>query len=224
MTTKASARQATPPSRNARGVEPPLVAATPETLSSIAMPGASTDMEIAMASGSRSVPRASLSAVATLGPELIWAMGGVPFTAAGGAAGHMATSGSGAVTCRGAVSRHRCGLLGHQDCLVVQDVVEGKRYAVALVQPCQEGLVDRMVTVGGHRVEVGKLGVEQVRVPAGAGPGDVGAQPALGHQADLPRPGRHHRAQLGLVLRAERAGEAEQNDVLEGHLFVLSRT
>ena len=63
-----------PPSRNAKGVEPPLVAATPETLSSIAMPGASTETEIAMASGSRSVPRASASARATLGPELIWAM------------------------------------------------------------------------------------------------------------------------------------------------------
>src|SRR6202035_5433635 len=192
MTTKASARQAMPPSRNARGVEPPLVAATPETLSSIAMPGASTDTEIAMASGSRSVPRASASVRATLGPELIWAMGGVPFS--------------------------RIGLLlGHEDGLFVKDVVEGKRDAVALVEPREEGLVHRMVAVGGHRVEVGKFGIEQVRVPAGAGTGDVGAKPALGHQADLPRPGRHHGAQLGLVLGTERAGEAEQDDVLEGH-------
>src|ERR1700679_4026697 len=75
MTTKASARQAMPPSRNAKGVEPPLVAATPDTLSSIAMPGASTETEIAIASGSRRVPRASASSRATLGPELIWAMG-----------------------------------------------------------------------------------------------------------------------------------------------------
>src|SRR5580692_12410640 len=135
MTTKASARQAMPPSRNARGVEPPLVAATPETLSSIAMPGASTDTEIAMASGNRRVPRASASARATLGPELIWAMGG----------------------------SLSCVLLGHEDGLVVQDVVEGKRDAVALVQPRQEGLVHGMVAVGGHRGEIGEFGVEQVR-------------------------------------------------------------
>src|SRR5580692_6025672 len=170
MTTKASARQAMPPSRNASGVEPPLVAATPETLSSIAMPGASTDTEIAMASGSRSEPRASASAGATAAEELISAM------------------------------KAFLSLLGHQDGLVVQDVVEGERHAVALVQPRQEGLVHWMVAVGGHGVEVGEFGVEQVRVPAGAGPGDVGAKPDLGHQADLPRPGRHHGAQLGLVL------------------------
>src|ERR1700684_4623158 len=191
MTTKASARQAMPPSRNAKGVEPPLVAATPDTLSSIAMPGASTETEIAIAAGSRRVPRASASSRATLGPELIWAMGRF-------------------LTVRV--------LLGHEDGLVVQDVVEGKRDAVTLVQPRQEGLMDGVVSVGGHRVEVGEFGIEKVRVPAGAGPGDVGAQPALGHQADLPRPGRHHRAQPGLVLDAERAGEAEQDDVLEGHL------
>src|SRR5450755_709995 len=59
MTTNASARQATPPSRNASGVEPPLTAATPDTLRSIAIPGASTDTEIAMASQSRSEPCAS---------------------------------------------------------------------------------------------------------------------------------------------------------------------
>src|ERR1700679_3373060 len=75
MTTKASARQAMPPSRNARGVEPPLVAATPETLSSIAMPGASTDTAIAMASGGRRVPRASWLPVATPDSERVWAMG-----------------------------------------------------------------------------------------------------------------------------------------------------
>src|ERR1700722_3437947 len=190
MTTKASARQAMPPSRNANGVEPPLVAATPETLSSIAMPGASTETEIAIASGSRRGPRASASSRATLGPELIWAMG------------------------RFLIVRV---LLGHEDGLVVQDVVEGKRDAVALVQPRQEGLVHGMIAVGGHRVEIGEFGVEQVRVPAGAGPGDVGAQPALGHQADLPRPRRHHRAELVLVRGTERGGKAEQDDVLEGH-------
>src|ERR1700728_1542651 len=217
MTTKASARQAMPPSRNARGVEPPLVAATPETLSSIAMPGASTDTEIAMASGSRRVPRASWLPVATPDSERVWAMGRVPFTAAGVwgrpygrfwvGRGHLPLGNQ-------AVSGV---LLGHQDGLVIQDVVEGKRDAVARVEPGQEGLVHWMVAVGGHRVEIGEFGVEQLRVPAGAGPGDVGAQPALGHQADLPRPGRHHRAPLGLVLGAERAGKAEQDDVLEGH-------
>src|ERR1700749_4717648 len=74
-----------------------------------------------------------------------------------------------------------------------------------------------MIAVGGHRVEVGEFGIEQVRVPAGAGPGDVGAKPALGHEADLKRPRPDHGAQLGLVLGTERAGEAEQDDVLEGH-------
>jgi hypothetical protein len=59
MTTNASARQAMPPSRNASGVEPPLTAATPVTLSSIAMPGAITETEIAMASHRRSVPWAT---------------------------------------------------------------------------------------------------------------------------------------------------------------------
>src|SRR5580700_6744532 len=147
MTTKASARQAMPPSRNANGVEPPLVAATPETLSSIAMPGASTDTEIAMASGSRRVPRASSLPVATPNSERVSAMGG----------------------------SLSCVLLGHEDGLVVQDVVEGKRDAIPLVQPRQERLVHGMVAVGGHRVEVGELGIEQVRVPAGAGPGDVSA-------------------------------------------------
>src|ERR1700729_3054936 len=121
MTTKASARQAMPPSRNARGVEPPLVAATPETLSSIAMPGASTDTEIAMASGSRSVPRASWLPVATPDSERVWAMGRVPFTAAGVWAGRPAGYGSGAVTCRKATSDIG-ELLGHEDGLVVQDV------------------------------------------------------------------------------------------------------
>src|ERR1700691_3122268 len=196
MTTKASARQAMPPSRNARGVEPPLVAATPETLSSIAMPGASTDTEIAMASGSRRVPRASWLPVATPDSERVWAMG-VPL------------------------------LIGHEDSLVIQDVVESKRDAVARVEPGQEGLVHWMVAVGGHRVEIGEFGVEQVRVSAGAGPGDVGAQPALGHQADLPRPGRQHRAQLGLVVGTEGGGKAEQDDVLKGHRsssVELSRT
>src|SRR5579875_1076240 len=59
MTTNASARHPMPPSRNASGVEPPLTAATPDTLSSMAMPGASTETEIAMASGRRSAPWAS---------------------------------------------------------------------------------------------------------------------------------------------------------------------
>ena len=59
MTTNASARQATPPSRNASGVEPPATAETPLTLSSIAMPGAITDTEIAIASHRRSEPCAS---------------------------------------------------------------------------------------------------------------------------------------------------------------------
>src|SRR6185312_16827376 len=121
MTTKASARQATPPSRNARGVEPPLVAATPETLSSIAMPGASTDMEIAMASGSRSVPRASLSAVATLGPELIWAMEVFLSLRPAALPAVLPVLSRALIPCRRAVSRHRGVLLGHQECLVVQD-------------------------------------------------------------------------------------------------------
>ena len=50
-----------PPSRNASGVEPPADDATPETFSSIAMPGASTDTEIAMASQTLSEPCASSS-------------------------------------------------------------------------------------------------------------------------------------------------------------------
>src|SRR6201996_6234507 len=144
MTTKASARQAIPPSRNARGVEPPLVAATPETLSSIAMPGASTGTEIAMASGSRSVPRASSLPVATPSSERVSAMEDVPFTAAGEAQpalrpvlGRARSPAVGGQPASGV-------LLGHQEGLVVQDVVEGKRHAVALVQPRQEGLVHRM--------------------------------------------------------------------------------
>jgi len=48
-----------PPSRNASGVDPPLTRATPLTFSSIAMPGAITDTEIAMASIRRSEPCAS---------------------------------------------------------------------------------------------------------------------------------------------------------------------
>src|SRR5262249_60468823 len=57
--TYANARQAMLPSRNASGVEPPATAATPVTLSSIAMPGAITETEMAMASHRRSVPWAS---------------------------------------------------------------------------------------------------------------------------------------------------------------------
>src|ERR1700685_3585983 len=59
MTPKARGRQPMPRTRNASGVEPPATAATPDTLSSIAIPGASTDTEIAMASQSRSEPWAS---------------------------------------------------------------------------------------------------------------------------------------------------------------------
>ena len=59
ITTNASARQAMPPSRNASGVEPPATIDTPDTLSSIAIPGAITDTEIAMASQILSEPWAS---------------------------------------------------------------------------------------------------------------------------------------------------------------------
>src|SRR6202034_3245661 len=61
------------------------------------------------------------------------------------------------------------------------------------------------------------LGVEQVLVAAVALPGEVGAEPALGHQPDLARPARHHRSHRGRLLLAELAREAEQNDVLKGH-------
>src|ERR1700761_107967 len=123
MTTKASARQAIPPSRNARGVEPPLVAATPETLSSIAMPGASRDTEIAMASGSRSVPRGSSLPVATPSSERVSAMGDVPFKAAGGLSRHCAKFwvGRGHQPSGGPLASGV--LLGHQYGLVVQDAV-----------------------------------------------------------------------------------------------------
>jgi len=48
-----------PPSRKANGVEPPATADTPLTFSSIAIPGAMTDTEIAIASQRRSDPCAS---------------------------------------------------------------------------------------------------------------------------------------------------------------------
>src|SRR3954447_11475362 len=47
-----------PPSRNASGVEPPAVPATPPVLSCIAIAGDSTEMLIATASTVRNVPRA----------------------------------------------------------------------------------------------------------------------------------------------------------------------
>src|SRR5450432_4059202 len=102
MTTNASARQPTPPSRNASGVEPPATAATPDTLSSIAMPGASTDTEIAMASHSRSEPCAS------------W-----PLAAPGIRSGLV-------------LAIFPLLSLRHQDGLVVQVVIEGQRRALQL--------------------------------------------------------------------------------------------
>src|SRR5579875_158530 len=58
-TTKARVRQAMPPSRKARGVEPPAWAATPPVLSCMAMAGDSTEMLMATASQVRNDPRAS---------------------------------------------------------------------------------------------------------------------------------------------------------------------
>ncbi len=70
MITNASAMTPMPPSRNASGVEPPATSATPGTLRSMAMPGASTDTEMATASQVLSAPRASVLApsVTTAGP------------------------------------------------------------------------------------------------------------------------------------------------------------
>src|SRR5882724_656488 len=133
MTTNASARQPTPPSRNASGVEPPLTAATPDTLRSMAMPGASTDTEMAMASHSRSEPCAS-SPVAAPGIRsgLVLAIFCVPLTAArpvGGPYGR--ASGAGL---RDSVSPGPqvllCSSCSEQDGLLVQVVVEGQRRAV----------------------------------------------------------------------------------------------
>src|ERR1700735_762073 len=138
MTTKASARQPTPPSRNASGVEPPATAATPDTLSSMAMPGASTDTEMAMASQSRSEPWASSPLAAPV------IRSGLVFPAMTASL-----------------------LLRHQDTDRVQVVVEGQRRAVAGRQPVQELHVHRVRLVGVQRGHVGKLGVEQVRVAAG---------------------------------------------------------
>ena len=68
-----------PPSRKASGVEPPAATATPDVLSSIAMPGAISDTEIAMASHRRREPCAS-SPVAAPGIRsgLVLAMGSLP--------------------------------------------------------------------------------------------------------------------------------------------------
>ena len=70
MITNARARTPMPPSRNASGVDPPATIATPGTLRSMAMPGASTDTEIATASQVLSAPRASVlvPSVTTPGP------------------------------------------------------------------------------------------------------------------------------------------------------------
>src|SRR5690349_15340236 len=195
MTTKASARQAMPPSRNASGVDPPATAATPVTLSSIAMPGAITDTEIAMASHRRSEPCASspLSAPG-IRSGLVLAMGELPS-------------------------------FRHQDGVVVQHVVEGKRLAVELADELEELEVHRMGSVGGHGVEVGKLGVEEVGVAAVTVLRDVLAEAHLGGQADLLRPGRDHGAQLRVLLRGQLTGELEQHDVLQAHrVFPLFRS
>ncbi len=72
MTTNPRVRQATPPSTNDSGVEPPATPATPPVLSAMAMPGASTDTLMAMASDVRSEPRAScpeLEVTSTMGAD-----------------------------------------------------------------------------------------------------------------------------------------------------------
>src|SRR5437764_1396472 len=134
---------------------------TPETLSSMAMAGASTETEIAMASGSRSAP---------------WASSPLP----------VLVSRSGLV-----LAIVRPPSFSHQAGLLVQVVVECQRRAFALVQPRQEGELDRMGTVGVHRVQVGKLGVQKVGIAAGTCLGQVGAEAAPGHQPHLAGPGRH---------------------------------
>ena len=114
ITTKASARQAMPPSRKASGVEPPATAATPVTLSSMAIPGAITDTEMAMASQSRSEPCASSPLPAPgIRSGLVLAM--APFLS-----------------------------FGHQDGLAVQVVVKGQRGAVTFDDPGEELLVHRV--------------------------------------------------------------------------------
>src|SRR5215469_3851990 len=129
MTTKASARHATPPSRNASGVDPPATADTPLTFSSIAIPGAMTDTEIAMASQRRSEPCAS-SPVAAPGIR------------------------SGLVLAMIAVLSHS---FVHEDGVLIQQVVEGQRCAVALDDPVIEPDVRGMCPVRVHRFQVGKF-------------------------------------------------------------------
>src|SRR6185437_1956323 len=176
-----------PPSRKASGVEPPATNATPVTLSSMAIPGAITDTEMAMASQSRSEPCASSPLPAPgIRSGLVLAM--APFLS-----------------------------FGHQDGLAVQVVVKGQRSAVTCVEPGEEVLVDRVRPVLRQGLLAGELGVEQVGVAAGAGPGEIGAEPAPGHQPDLRGPGRHHRAHVRGFRRGQLAGEAEQDDVLHGH-------
>src|ERR1700733_13742602 len=131
MTTKASARQPTPPSRKASGAEPPATAATPDTFSSIAMPGASTDTEMAMASQSRSEPWASSPLAAPV------IRSGLVFPA-------MTAFLS----------------LRHQDGLAVQVVVEGQRRALMLSQPVHVLDVHRVSPVLVERGHVRKLGVQ----------------------------------------------------------------
>src|SRR5215467_8062966 len=189
MTTNASARHATPPSRNASGVDPPATAATPVTLSSIAMPGAITDTEIAIASQRRSDPCAS-SPVAAPGIR------------------------SGLVLAIVAVLSMS---FGHEDGAVVQDVVEGQGGAISFNDPVIELNVDRVSAVRVHGLDVGKFGVEKVAVAAVARSGDIGAQAALGHQADLLRPRADHLPHLRDLVLAQLTREAEQHDVLQCH-------
>jgi hypothetical protein len=101
--------------------------------------------------------------------------------------------------------------------VLVQVEIEGQRRAVTFHEPVEEPLVDRVGAIGVERRHVGELGVQEVAVTPGTRPGQVRAEPALGHQPDLAGPGRDHGAHVrGLVL-AELAREAEQDDVLQRH-------
>src|SRR5215813_3735320 len=189
MTTNARARQAIPPSRNASGVEPPATAATPVTLSSIAIPGAITDTEIAMASHKCSEPCAS-SPVAAPGMRsgLVLAMSGGPLNS-----------------------------FGHEDGVIVQDVVEGERCAFVVNDPIIEPNVHGMRSIGVHGFHVGKFGVEQVTVATVPRAGDVRAEAAFGHEADLLGPGPNHLPHFRDLFLSQLAREAEQHDVLQSH-------
>ena len=210
MTTNASARQAMPPSRNASGVDPPPTAATPVTFSSIAMPGAITDTEIAMASHRRSEPCAS-SPVRGPGYQVGVGLGHVVFLSFGGR--HHLRSAAGVWDNAAAPSP--------SGIRTVLDVRGGNRRPAA----CSRGRSASAGTADGP----GGRGMPSSSPRRGtryrAGSRNRGSAPrsgpcrsrhlvispiSLGQEATMARISR------GLV-RAELAREAEQHDVLQGH-------